>query len=109
MPHVLCLRPIHEDAIALMRATPGVTVEVLEPVTPETLAARIAEADAITVRITRIDAGVLAHAPKLRIVSSVSPGTALSGMRRAVRSWSESGGDRRKVSFAVHVASQKST
>lgn len=69
MPHVLCLRPIHEDAIALMRATPGVTVEVLEPVTPETLAARIAEADAITVRITRIDAGVLAHAPKLRIVA----------------------------------------
>jgi D-3-phosphoglycerate dehydrogenase len=69
MPHVLCLRPIHEDAIALMRAAPGVTVEVLEPVTPETLTARIAEADAITVRITRIDAGVIAQAPKLRIVA----------------------------------------
>lgn len=69
MPHVLCLRPIHDDAIALMRATPGVTVEVLDPVTPETLAARIPEADAITVRITRIDAGVITQAPKLRIVA----------------------------------------
>jgi D-3-phosphoglycerate dehydrogenase len=69
MPHVLCLRPIHDDAIALLCASPGVTVEVLDPVTPETLAARIAEADAITVRLTRVDASVIARAPKLRIVA----------------------------------------
>jgi D-3-phosphoglycerate dehydrogenase len=69
MPHVLCLRPIHEDAIALMRATPGVTVEVLDPVTPDTLAARIPEADAITVRLARIDAPLIAKATRLGIVA----------------------------------------
>lgn len=69
MPHVLCLRAIHADAIALMRSAAGVTVEVLDPVTPESLAERIAEADAITVRLTRIDAPLIAKAPKLRIVA----------------------------------------
>jgi D-3-phosphoglycerate dehydrogenase len=69
MPHVLCLRAIHADATARMRAADGVTVEVLDPVTPEALAERIAEADAITVRLTRIDAALLAKAPKLRIVA----------------------------------------
>ena len=38
----------------------------------------------------------------------MSPGAARSGTRRAERSCSESGGDRRNVSGAVHVASQKS-
>ncbi|WP_291295603.1 hydroxyacid dehydrogenase [Elioraea sp.] len=69
MPHVLCLRAIHPDAIALMKAAPGVTVEVLDPVTPETLAARIPEADAVTVRLTRIDAPLIALARNLRIVA----------------------------------------
>lgn len=69
MPHVLCLRPIHPDAIALLRSRPDVTVEVLDPVTPEALAARIAEAEAITVRLTTIDAALIAKAPKLRIVA----------------------------------------
>jgi D-3-phosphoglycerate dehydrogenase len=69
MPHVLCLRAIHPDAIALMRSAAGVTVEVLDPVTPESLHARIAEADAITVRLARIDAALIARAPRLRIVA----------------------------------------
>jgi D-3-phosphoglycerate dehydrogenase len=69
MPHVLCLRPIHEDAIALLRARPGVTVEVLDPVTPEALDARIGAADAITVRLQKIDAALIAKATDLRIVA----------------------------------------
>lgn len=68
MPHVLCLRPIHADAIALMRSA-GATVEVLDPVTPVSLAARIPEADAITVRLTRIDAALISRATRLRIVA----------------------------------------
>jgi D-3-phosphoglycerate dehydrogenase len=68
VPHVLCLRPIHGDAIALLRSA-GAAVEVLDPVTPEALAARIGEADAITVRLARIDAALVAKAPRLRIVA----------------------------------------
>jgi len=68
VPHVLCLRPIHADAIALLRSG-GATVEVLDPVTPEALAARIGEADAITARLARIDAGLIARGRRLRIVA----------------------------------------
>lgn len=69
MPHVLCLRAIHADAIARLRAVHGVTVEVMDPVTPEALAARIGAADAITVRLARIDAPLIAKAERLRIVA----------------------------------------
>lgn len=69
MPHVLCLRAIHPDAIALMKAAPGVTVEVLDPATPEAIETRIGEADAITVRLARIDAPLIAKGRKLKIVA----------------------------------------
>lgn len=69
MPHVLCLRPIHEDAIALLRSRPDVTVEVLDPVTPEALEARIGAAHAITVRLQKIDAALIEKAKNLRIVA----------------------------------------
>lgn len=69
MPHVLCLRPIHADAIALLRSRPDVTVEVLDPVTPEALDARIGAAHAITVRLQTIDAALIAKAKNLRIVA----------------------------------------
>lgn len=69
MPHVLCLRPIHADAIALLRSRPDVTVEVLDPVTPEALDARIGAAHAITVRLQTIDAPLIAKARNLRIVA----------------------------------------
>ena len=38
MPHIVCLRPLHPDAMARLRAEPGYTVTLLDPVTPETLA-----------------------------------------------------------------------
>ena len=69
MPHVVCLRPVHPEALALLRARPGVTVEVLDPVNEETIAASIPQADAIIVRATPIDRAFLAHAGKLRIVA----------------------------------------
>ena len=69
MPHVLCLRAIHPDAIALMKAAPGVTVEVLDPATPEAIETRIAAADAITVRLAKIDAPLIAKGRKLKIVA----------------------------------------
>lgn len=69
MPHVVCLRPVHEEALAMLRNAPGVTVEVLDPVNAETIARAMPDADAIIVRATRIDRDFLAHAPRLRIVA----------------------------------------
>jgi D-3-phosphoglycerate dehydrogenase / 2-oxoglutarate reductase len=69
MPHVVCLRPVHPEALALLRASPGVTVEVLDPVNAETIAAAMPKADAVIVRATPINREFLAHAPNLRIVA----------------------------------------
>ena len=69
MPHVVCLRPVHPEALALLRASPGVTVEVLDPVNETTIAAAMPKADAVIVRATPINRAFLAHAPILRIVA----------------------------------------
>ena len=66
MAHVVCLRPVHPAAQDRLREA-GHTVEVLDPVTPQTIAASMPKAEAIIVRATRIDRDFLAHAPKLRI------------------------------------------
>lgn len=67
MPHVVCLRPLHPDAMARLRAEPGYTITLLDPVTPETLAEPMKTADAIIVRATKIDRAFLANAPMLQI------------------------------------------
>ncbi|MBX9700318.1 MAG: hydroxyacid dehydrogenase [Acetobacteraceae bacterium] len=69
MPHVVCLRPVHPEALEKLRAAPGVTVEILDPVNEETIARAVPKADAVIVRATRIDRAFLAHAPNLRIVA----------------------------------------
>jgi D-3-phosphoglycerate dehydrogenase len=69
MPHVICPQPIHADALDLLRATEGVTVEVLPDRRPETLAARLPEADGLILRTLRVDRDFLSHCPKLRILA----------------------------------------
>jgi D-3-phosphoglycerate dehydrogenase len=69
MPHVITLRPIHEDAIALLRDTPGVTVETVMDLSEASLAAKLPTADALIVRTLRIDRPFLAHCPNLRILA----------------------------------------
>lgn len=66
MPHVVCLRPVHPEALQKLRDA-GHTVEVLDPVNDETIAASIPNAEAIIVRATPINRAFLAHARKLRI------------------------------------------
>ena len=63
MPHVLCLRPVHPEALERLRNHPGVTVEVMESPTPENLAPVLPYTEAVIVRATRIDAAFLAMAP----------------------------------------------
>jgi D-3-phosphoglycerate dehydrogenase len=69
MPHVITLRPIHEDALAFLRETPGVTVEVLHDLSEASLASKLPTADALIVRTIRIDRPFLAHCTKLRILA----------------------------------------
>ncbi len=66
MAHVVCLRSVHPDAQARLREA-GHTVEVLDPVNEQTIAASIPKAEAIIVRATPINEAFLAHATKLRI------------------------------------------
>lgn len=67
MPHIVCLRPLHPDAMERLRSEPGYTVTLLDPVTPETLREPMKTAEAIIVRATRIDRTFLDNAPMLRI------------------------------------------
>ena len=67
MPHIVCLRPLHPDALARLRAEPGFDVTILTDVTPETLREPMKTAEAIIVRATKIDRAFLDNAPALRI------------------------------------------
>lgn len=69
MPHVLMIRPLHPDAVALFQARPDISFEVIEPVDPARLAERIAAADAISVRTTPIPAELIARGNRLRTVA----------------------------------------
>jgi D-3-phosphoglycerate dehydrogenase len=69
MPHVLLIRKIHPDAIALFEARPDITLEVMDPVDPERLNERIAAADAIGVRTTPITAALIARGNRLKTVA----------------------------------------
>jgi D-3-phosphoglycerate dehydrogenase len=69
MPHVVCLRPVHPEALELLRSRAGITVEVLDPVNATTIAAAMPKADAVIVRATRIDREFLTQSPNLRIVA----------------------------------------
>jgi len=68
MPHVICPQTIHPDAQALIRATPGFTLEILSDRRPGTLAARLPDADALILRTIRVDRSFLAMCPKLQIL-----------------------------------------
>jgi D-3-phosphoglycerate dehydrogenase len=67
MPHVVCLRPIHPEAIAALREA-GCTVVVPED-SDAARAAALPEAEAIIVRLTPITRAVIDAAPKLRLVA----------------------------------------
>ena len=69
MPHVLCLRPVHPEALERLRNHPGVTVEVMADPTPENLKPVLPYTEAVIVRATRIDEAFLSMAPELRIVA----------------------------------------
>jgi len=62
---VLLTEPMHEDGLALLRARPNVRLLVAPP----DLRGALAEAAAIGVRVLKLDAGLLARAPRLEVVA----------------------------------------
>jgi len=67
VPHVVCLRPLHPDAMARLKAEPGLTITMLTEVNADTLREPMKTAEAIIVRATKIDRAFLDNAPVLRI------------------------------------------
>ncbi len=68
MPHVLILKPIHPDAIALLESS-GCRVEVLEDLSWPAMRPSLARAEAIIVRLHPIGEREVAAAPRLRVVA----------------------------------------
>lgn len=68
MPHVLILKPIHPDAIALLESS-GCSVEVLEDLSWPVMQPALARAEAIIVRLHPIGEREVAAAPRLRVVA----------------------------------------
>ncbi|MDQ0475427.1 NAD(P)-dependent oxidoreductase [Labrys wisconsinensis] len=69
MPHVLVAGAIHEAGLALLRAAPGVTLDVVEAVSTESYAPLVGRADAVLIRTQPMPAAVIDEAPRLAFVS----------------------------------------
>jgi D-3-phosphoglycerate dehydrogenase len=69
MPHVLVAGRIHDAGLALLRATPGLTFNLVEEVSTESYAPFVERADAVLIRTQPMPASVISAAPRLKIVS----------------------------------------
>ncbi len=69
MPHLVILGRIHEAGLALLRARPDVTFEMLEAPARAAVRAAVRRADAVILRPVPFDREVIAAAPRLRVVS----------------------------------------
>lgn len=70
MPHILvALRSLHPEARKLLEARPDVTVEILDPATPEKVAERLPHCDAIAAGVQPITRELIARSNKLSLVA----------------------------------------
>jgi D-3-phosphoglycerate dehydrogenase len=69
MPHVLVAGPLHPSGRAVLDRAPGITVQYLDETSEASLAAHVAEADAVLLRTQPMSAATVAKAQRLRIVS----------------------------------------
>ena len=74
MANVLIEGRVHKASQALLDARPGVQYEILDHATVEDIEARIAEIDAIVLRVTPFRAGTIAKATRLKVVSRFGVG-----------------------------------
>lgn len=69
MPHILVAGKIHEDGVALLKSTSGITFDLVNEVSLESYAPLAGKADAILIRTQPLPASVIADATRLQIVS----------------------------------------
>ncbi|WP_322040211.1 hydroxyacid dehydrogenase [Burkholderia diffusa] len=69
MKKILCIQPLHAEALRLLDARPDVTYEVVTDFSRENLLRHVTDANAITVRDALLPADVLDAAPDLQVVS----------------------------------------
>lgn len=86
MPKVLVLDNISEEGVAVFRNAPGFEVHVKPPQTPDELAAIVGAYDGLVVRsATKVTAGALEHAGRLRVIGRAGVGTDNIDMDAATR------------------------
>jgi D-3-phosphoglycerate dehydrogenase / 2-oxoglutarate reductase len=68
MPKILVIQPFHADGMKLFEARPDVACEIVDGSLAE-LAAKIADADGVTVRTSPLPGDVLERAARLKVVS----------------------------------------
>jgi D-3-phosphoglycerate dehydrogenase len=66
---VLCLPAIHDAGLAILRARPDIDLIVPDSIDPAAWTPHLADVEAIVVRMPRIDARIIAAAPRLKIIS----------------------------------------
>ena len=69
MKKVVVAQPIHDEGLDLLRARDDVAVSVIDDADDRSLRAHLVEAAGVILRNDRLDAGMLAAAPKLEVVS----------------------------------------
>jgi len=69
MPHVVVAGKIHEAGIALLKAAPGITFDLVNEVTLASYAPLMPKADALLIRTQPLTADVIATSNQLKIVS----------------------------------------
>ena len=69
MPHVLVAGKIHESGLAVLKAAPGFSCDVVDEVSAASYLPLLPKADAVLIRTQPMPASAIASAPNLRIVS----------------------------------------
>ena len=69
MKKILIIQPFHDDGMALLEARDDVAYEIVDGRSIEEMQAKIADADAVTVRTALLPGDVLARAENLKVVA----------------------------------------
>ncbi|MGE8940980.1 hydroxyacid dehydrogenase [Leptospira interrogans] len=69
MRKVICIQPIHDDGMNILRARTDIELIVPESPEPQHWQHHLADAEAIAVRVTRIERWMIEKAPNLKIIS----------------------------------------
>ena len=69
MPKVIIIQPLRPEGYKVFDEHPDIEWEVVEDISPRNLAAKIADADAVTVRVAPLPVESLERAVKLKVIS----------------------------------------